>query len=74
MHAGRWLDNKPDGYGARFDKDGRLIDVCNYNKGARNGKSVAFDEDGNIVISVWQNGEKILEKLIQDGDLIGEIH
>lgn len=74
MHAGRWYENKPEGYGARFDKDGKLIDVCNYINGIKNGKSVSFDEYGNIVVSVWENGEKILEKLIQDGDLIGEIH
>lgn len=70
MHAGRWIENRPDGYGARFDKDGILLDICNYDNGIRNGKSVAFDENGNIVISVWQNGEKTFEKIIQDGDLL----
>lgn len=70
MHAGKWLENKPDGYGARFDKNGNLLDICNYDNGIRNGKSIAIDEEGNIVISYWQSGEKTLEKLIKDGDLV----
>lgn len=71
MHAGRWLENKPEGYGARFDKDGNLLDICNYDNGIRNGKSISFDDNGKIIIAVWQDGEKIFEKIIQDGDLIG---
>lgn len=30
MHAGKWDNNTPDGYGARFDRNGNLIDVSNY--------------------------------------------
>ena len=57
-------NNTPDGYGARFDKDGNLIDVCNYKNGVRTGKSVSFDNNGNIVVSVYENGEKVSEFLI----------
>ena len=63
MHAGKW-DNTPDGYGARFDRNGNLIDVSNYENGVRTGKSVSFDENGNIVVSVYENGEKISEFLV----------
>ena len=30
----------------------------------RQGKSVSFDENGNIVVSVYENGEKISEFLV----------
>ena len=53
MHAGKWDNNTPDGYGARFDRNGNLIDVSNYENGVRTGKSVSFDENGNIVVSVY---------------------
>ena len=66
MHAGRWLDNAPDGIGARFGSDGSFYDVCRYEKGTRNGKSVSFDGDGNVVIKVWENGELISEQTITD--------
>ena len=52
------------GYGARFDRNGNLIDVSNYENGVRTGKSVSFDENGNIVVSVYENGEKISEFLV----------
>ena len=67
-HAGRWLDNAPDGIGARFDSDGSFLDVCRYENGTRNGKSVSFDENGNVVIKVWENGELISEQTITDGE------
>ena len=60
----RWDNNTPDGYGARFDRNGNLIDVSNYENGVRTGKSVSFDENGNIVVSVYENGEKISEFLV----------
>ena len=66
MHAGCWSNNAPSGFGARFDKDGGFLDVCTYVDGKRNGKSVSFDEDGNIVVRLWSNGEMISEKIIAD--------
>lgn len=65
MHAGNWLDNAPDGYGARFNADGSFIDVCSYSNGVRSGKSVSFDDKGNVIISVWENGEKVSEHLVE---------
>ena len=44
--------------------NGNLIDVSNYENGVRTGKSVSFDENGNIVVSVYENGEKISEFLV----------
>ena len=64
MHAGKWDNNTPDGYGARFDRYGNLIDVSNYENGVRTCKSVSFDENVNIVVSVYENGEKISEFLV----------
>ena len=64
MHAGKWNENTPDGYGARFDGNGEFLDVSMYENGVRNGKSVSFNEDGQIVISVYENGEKRLEKIL----------
>ena len=49
MHAGGWKDNAPEGYGARFDKNGNLIDVSMYKNGVRDGKSVFFDEKGKAI-------------------------
>ena len=66
VHVGRWSENKPDGFGARFDKDGDFLDVCTYVGGVRNGKSVSFDEDGNVVIRIWKDGEIVGEKIISD--------
>lgn len=68
MHAGKWDNNSPDSIGARFDSEGNFIDVCFYVDGVRNGKSVSFDEDGNVVISFWENGNKIDEKVIDSGE------
>ena len=65
MHAGRWSDNSPDGMGARFDNEGNFIDVCSYTKGVRNGLSISFDENNNLVITKWVDGEKISEKKIE---------
>ena len=53
---------------ARFDSDGSFLDVCRYENGTRNGKSVSFDENGNVVIKVWENGELISEQTITDGE------
>ena len=38
--------------------------VQDYENGVRTGKSVSFDENGNIVVSVYENGEKISEFLV----------
>ena len=51
-------------FSSRFDRNGNLIDVSNYENGVRTGKSVSFDENGNIVVSVYENGEKISEFLV----------
>ena len=66
MHAGKWAGNKPDGFGARFDRDGNFLDVCTYVDGVRNGKSLSFDEEGNAVVRFWKDGELISEKIISD--------
>ena len=66
MHVGKWSKNKPDGFGARFDRGGEFLDVCTYVNGMRNGKSVSFDEDGNIVVKIWKDGELVGEKIISD--------
>ena len=66
MHVGKWNKNKPDGFGARFDRSGEFLDVCTYIDGVRNGKSVSFDEDGNIVVKIWKDGELMGEKVISD--------
>lgn len=68
MHAGRWNINSPDGYGARFTNDGELLDVCMYKDGVRSGKSVSFDENGNIIVAVYNNGEKVSEYIIDNED------
>ncbi len=69
MHVGSWNDNTPDGVGARFMSDGMFLDVCSYSMGTREGKSVSFDENGNVVITVYISGEKVAEKIITDEDI-----
>ena len=49
-----------------LDKNGNLIDVSMYKNGVRDGKSVFFDEKGNVLISVWKKGELVSQKLITD--------
>ena len=66
MHAGKWSDNSPDGCGARFDSDGNFIDVCFYNGGKRNGKSVSFDENGRVLIKNWVDGELVSEFTVDE--------
>lgn len=66
MHAGKWSDNSPDGCGARFDSDGNFIDVCFYNGGKRNGKSVSFDENGRVLIKNWVDGEFVSEFTVDE--------
>ena len=66
IHAGKWTDNAPNGIGARFDSDGAFLDVCGYENGVRSGKSLSFDENGNVVIRVWESGELISERIITD--------
>ncbi len=66
MHAGRWNSNSPNGYGARFTNDGELLDICMYKDGVRSGKSVSFDENGNIIVAVYNNGEKVSEYIIDN--------
>ena len=69
MHVGNWTENTPDGVGARFMSDGLFLDVCSYSMGTREGKSVSFDENGNVVITVYISGEKVAEKVITDEDI-----
>lgn len=66
MHAGGWHNNAPQGFGARFDKHGSFLDVCTYVDGKRNGKSLSFDQDGNVVVRLWSNGELLTEKIISE--------
>lgn len=66
LHAGNWLDNTPHGYGARFSSNGDFMDLSSYQNGLKHGKSISFDEKGRVIISVWENGVKISEKLIED--------
>ena len=68
MHIGKWKSNLPEECGARFDKNGNFLDVCQYTDGVRNGKSVSFNENGDIVIGFWADGELISEKTITDGE------
>ena len=42
--------------------------VSGYENGTRSGKSVSFDENGNVVIKVWEDGELISEQTITDGE------
>lgn len=65
MHIGRWESNSPTGYGARFDKNGSFIDVADYANGVKNGKCISLDDNGNFYISVWDNGKKISEHIIE---------
>ena len=66
MHIGKWAENKPENIGARFDKSGNFIDIANYLDGVKHGKCISLDESGNFVISVWENGEKISEYVVDD--------
>ena len=66
MHIGKWVENKPENIGARFDKSGNFIDIANYLDGVKHGKCISLDESGNFVISVWENGEKISECVVDD--------
>ncbi len=66
MHIGKWADNLPTEYGARFDSDGNFIDVCFYDNGVRNGKSVSFDEKGRVVIKTWADGELVSEFTVDE--------
>lgn len=66
MHIGKWVENKPENIGARFDKSGNFIDIANYLDGVKHGKCISLDERGNFVISVWENGEKISECVVDD--------
>lgn len=65
MHIGRWDNNTPTGYGARFSKNGAFIDVADYTDGVKHGKCITLDENGNFYISVWENGKKISEHIIE---------
>ena len=65
MHIGKWDSNTPCGYGARFNKDGTFIDVADYANGVKNGKCISLDENGNFYISIWENGKKISEHIIE---------
>ncbi len=66
MHAGKWSNNTPNGYGARFSNDGSFLDLCNYIDGKRNGTGVSVDDDGNVVIRKWKDGEVISEITIRN--------
>ena len=68
MHIGKWDNNTPVGYGARFDSDGNFIDVSAYSDGQKDGKSISVDENGNVVIKKFKNGELISERTIIDED------
>lgn len=65
MHIGKWDSNTPCGYGARFNKDGTFLDVADYANGVKNGKCISLDENGNFYISIWENGKKISEHIIE---------
>ena len=65
MHIGKWENNSPTNYGARFNKDGTFIDVADYVNGVKNGKCISLDENGNFYISIWENGKKISEHIIE---------
>lgn len=65
MHIGKWDSNTPCGYGARFNKDGTFLDVADYTNGKKNGKCISLDENGNFYISIWENGKKISERIIE---------
>lgn len=65
MHIGKWDSNIPCGYGARFNKDGTFLDVADYTNGKKNGKCISLDENGNFYISIWENGKKISEHIIE---------
>lgn len=65
MHIGKWENNSPINYGARFNKDGTFIDVADYANGVKNGKCISLDENGNFYISIWENGKKISEHIIE---------
>ncbi len=66
MHAGKWSNNTPNGYGARFDNEGSFLDLCNYVDGKRNGTGVSIDENGNVVIKKWKDGEVVSEITIRN--------
>lgn len=65
MHIGKWDSNTPCGYGARFNKAGTFLDVADYTNGKKNGKCISLDENGNFYISIWENGKKISEHIIE---------
>ena len=65
MHIGKGDSNTPCGYGARFNKDGTFLDVADYTNGKKNGKCISLDENGNFYISIWENGKKISEHIIE---------
>ena len=65
MHIGKWENNSPTNYGARFNKDGTFIDFADYANGVKNGKCISLDENGNFYISIWENGKKISEHIIE---------
>ena len=69
MHVGKWIENTPDGVGARFNADGSFTEVCPYSMGVREGKAISYDENGNIVITVYIAGEVVAEKVITDEDI-----
>ena len=69
MHVGNWTENTPDGVGARFDSDGSFSEVCPYSMGTREGKAISYDENGNVVITVYIAGEVVAEKVITDEDI-----
>ena len=69
MHIGKWNNNTPVDFGARFDCFGNFIDVSSYSDGQKDGKSISFDENGNVIIKKYRNGELISEKTIVDEDI-----
>lgn len=64
LHVGKWDNNVPVGIGARFDRDGSFLDICGYLDGSRHGKSLSFDNEGRVVLRIYDNGELISERIL----------
>ncbi|PWH86309.1 toxin-antitoxin system YwqK family antitoxin [Brumimicrobium oceani] len=59
-------DNKSHGLYQNKDENGRLLNTGYFKEGKRNGEWIKYDENGEAEISLFENGEIIIDKSTED--------
>ncbi|MGN0550699.1 MAG: hypothetical protein ACI4I4_02525 [Acutalibacteraceae bacterium] len=57
VQVGMFKDDKPHSIAARFDKNGRLTYAANYKDGEADGAHIAVADNGNLLVTKWENGK-----------------